>query len=163
MLLLLQRIVKGEKQYSVLWLADEKDEALVNEPSSPFTLSHFNCMGPGKKSVIRVTTAPRPSCESETLGMEKCVSAEDLERARFYVDDKKFYEKKYKLWRYNFDGDVDEVMPSEAWTPYYRLNEKQRRIVDRKYAPLIDVVVWSRWPGAVVDNISIDNSVDPII
>ena len=171
-----------------MWLSDQNDECLVQQPSSSFKLVHWNCLGDGCKTEFRVTTAPsrwKAKCavtntflnigSTQPLPLSRpavLVDSDEIQSdterkihrvksimCQRHPEDHKLYPDNYKLWRYNFqeqstteNDNEDGIIPcNNIWTPYFLLSDMQKNFVELKFAPLIDIVAWTCWPGAVVD------------
>jgi len=71
------------------------------------------------------------------------------------ADDQKYY-KDFRRWRYCFceDGlDRSDIgsLNGGNWISYFRLNKRQKEIVDIKMAPQINRALWSKWPGSTIE------------
>lgn len=83
----------------------------------------------------------------------------EIDRVQVHPDDIKFYPGKHHQWRFIMGDekkDADKKLPpvgsrGDHWTPYFRLNSRQRLVVETKFAPKINRILWTRWPGAKVE------------
>ena len=77
----------------------------------------------------------------------KPIADDELQSVTFHPEDKKYYPGQYRRWRYRFEN----ASAAEAdYTPFYRLRDRQKLIVEMKLAPRICALVRSRWPLATV-------------
>lgn len=90
------------------------------------------------------------------------IMANELSTVRVHPDDEKLYPKDFKRWRFDFgvdgvvtDGsDSDEkqsINTSSTWMDYYKLDKRQRRIVEKKLSPAIHLALWKNWPNAYIE------------
>ena len=97
------------------------------------------------------------SC-SEHVGNEHLFTKEDLDRVSVHPEDQRYYDN-FRLWRYdivprqgNDDEDADAKKPrGEHWTPFHRLSDYDKMLVETKLGPKLAVVLRTRWPGARID------------
>ena len=96
----------------------------------------------------------------------------EIDACRIHEEDQKLYPGKYQLWRFQIadeekpraknhdDMDVEDSKPAAkpvlVWKPYFRLSERQRRMVEMKLGHKISVVLSTRWPGSTVDTFAPD-------
>lgn len=163
-------IVKGDRCYSTMWLENEKETEYLNASGSGFQLVHWSCWGSGKKTTVKVITARTPKIVNDDAGnnannktpqQQPSLIEHDLQRISHDVDDESHYPNQYKRWRFTISAsnyvDDDYVEDVKIDTkdvatdvPYYRLNGRQKQMVDYKYASRINMIIWSRWKGAAV-------------
>ena len=99
---------------------------------------------------------------NEKKERESQITPEELERAKPHPEDESFYPGKYSMWRFDmWDDDADKgdasgpgdmKIRAEQWVPYHRLTPRQKLLVEMKLGPKIKSILWSRWPGATIDN-----------
>jgi hypothetical protein len=90
----------------------------------------------------------------------KAVTPEDLKSVTPHPDDERLYPREFRKWRFKFD----ENNSDGGWIAYHSLNERQRLLTESKLGSPIQIVLWSRWPRAVVDNFTpSDESEEPIV
>lgn len=90
----------------------------------------------------------------------KPITDEELASVSFHPEDKKYYPKQYRRWRFHFGDGSSTAMTSslsvtlaaneDGWVPFFRLQGRQRLIVEMKLAPRICGIIRSRWPLATV-------------
>jgi hypothetical protein len=86
------------------------------------------------------------------------ITDNELQSVKFHPEDKKYYPGQYRRWRFNFDGNGNTLTSfssvndgrEDNWIPFYRLQGRQRLIVEMKVAPKICNIVRTRWPMAIV-------------
>jgi hypothetical protein len=110
---------------------------------------------------------------NETKERESRITPEELERAKPNPEDERFYVGKYRMWRFDMgeaDNDKDDEsepgiikMRAEQWVPYHRLTARQKLLVEMKLGPKIKSILWSRWPGATIDNFTPADEAFPIV
>lgn len=133
---------------AVMWLENQNDESLIDQPSAVFNLVHWNFIGNGTKVNLRITTARK----GEATSNEKVESPIIDLKCDSHPDDKRLYETNFRLWRYKFENSHDVVVGNDdCWVSFFALSEFQKRAVKRKFSCLINLVIWSRWPEAVVE------------
>ena len=94
------------------------------------------------------------------------IGEDELERVKAHPEDQKLYPSKYQMWRFDIeedDGIEDRKQRAEYWTPYHRLNAREKKMVERKLGPKINKILWSRWPDATIDNFIPDDGKYPIV
>jgi hypothetical protein len=93
---------------------------------------------------------------------ESHITREEIDRVKVHPDDEKYYPGKYRQWRFDMGKVASERMDAdmkigpvgserEHWTPYFRLDDRQRMVVEMKISPKINQILWTRWPGASID------------
>jgi len=83
------------------------------------------------------------------------ITDDELESLRFHPDDEKYYPGHFRRWRFHFGATgPGSAIPADAWIPFYRLRDRQRLVVEMKFAPRIVALVRSRWPMATVRDFS---------
>lgn len=61
-------------------------------------------------------------------------------------------------------GKAKPVPPTNPeWIPYFRLDGRQRQIVESKLAPRINMILWTRWPRATVDDFQPAGPPHPVV
>jgi hypothetical protein len=83
----------------------------------------------------------------------KPIKDDELQSVTFHPEDEKYYPGQYRRWRFKFDsyGSASHNPGVDAdWVPFYRLQGRQRLIIEMKLAPRICAIVRSRWPLAIV-------------
>jgi hypothetical protein len=86
------------------------------------------------------------------------ITDNELQSVKFHPEDEKYYPGQYRRWRFNFDGNGNTLTSfssvndgrGDNWIPFYRLQERQRLIIEMKVAPKICNIVRTRWPMAIV-------------
>jgi len=84
-------------------------------------------------------------------------SEEEIERVQVNDEDKKYYPGKYEMWRYDVgepvtDENAEDGKPrAQRWVPFYRLNSREKALVETKLGPKIKTILMTRWPHAKVD------------
>ena len=86
------------------------------------------------------------------------ITDKELQSVKFHPEDEKYYPGQYRRWRFNFDGNGNTLTsfspvnygPEDSWIPFYRLQGRQRLIIEMKVAPKICNIVRTRWPMAIV-------------
>jgi hypothetical protein len=95
-------------------------------------------------------------------------SEQELDRITVSPEDQKFYPEKYRMWRYDMgqdagvDGNLDQKKRAEHWTPFHRLDKREKLAVETKLGPKIKTILWNRWPRATIDKFTPDES-PPIV
>jgi hypothetical protein len=126
----------------------------------------------GKKTVVdqimarhRERSSVVSSDEQGEDGEATCeshITREEIDRVKVHPDDEKYYPSKYRQWRFDMGKvgsdkvDADMKMgpvgsEREHWTPYFRLDDRQRMVAEMKVSPKINQILWTRWPGATID------------
>mmetsp|Transcript_52045 Transcript_52045/g.125617 ORF Transcript_52045/g.125617 Transcript_52045/m.125617 type:complete len:208 (+) Transcript_52045:1953-2576(+) len=97
------------------------------------------------------------------------VTREDLRRVMFHPEDEKLYHGKIRMWRYKFLEKGDSVhspkvqgkedrnlhgVQESSWKHFFRLSEREKKIIELKMGPKISAIISTRWPGAKIDIIS---------
>ena len=98
------------------------------------------------------------------------MTREDLRRVMFHPEDEKLYHGKFRMWRYKFLEKVDSVhsptvegkkegrnlhgVQESSWKHFFRLSEREKKIIELKMGPKISAIISTRWPGAKIDIIS---------
>jgi hypothetical protein len=134
-------ILRCNASYSCIWLQNEKDISYMNHHGASLPMVHWSCVSPGVESKFCVVTARRlvqaSSPETEDKDEEKdCPPSQEC-----HPEDRINYPTNYKRWRFALSAKTD-------WKPYFRLSSKEKDIVDRRYAPRINLAVRSRFPKA---------------
>jgi hypothetical protein len=112
--------------------------------------------------------------EDDEATSESHITKEEIDRVKVHPDDEKYYPKNYRQWRFDMGKanpdkvDMDMKMgpvgvDREHWTPYFRLNNRQRMVVEMKVSPKINRILWTRWPGATIDRFTPDGEEPPIV
>merc|ERR1711862_124632 len=84
-----------------------------------------------------------------------------LKDVKCHEDDVKYY-KNYIRWRFSFHTENDNDKNKDCcYKPYYQLSNQEKYIVDLKYSTKINLVLWSKWNGAIIDEFS--NGSPPVI
>ena len=94
------------------------------------------------------------------------ISAEEIDNTESHPEDERYYPKNYRRWRFRFNFAADQEATSQklpAWTAFFRLTERQKKIVEQKLSPRINMAIWSKWPGATVDNIVPQGVSPPVV
>lgn len=147
-------IVAGPKMFSVLWMQDGFDKrslvAKAERPDSVVELVHY-CCWPAQRGKTNIRMSIPKSTVSRTGN--DCSDDVNGSSSDLYVtpnpDDQRFYPHKYRLWRYMVS--IDEVKTDDrnaAWTPYFRLTDREKYAVECKVGPTLNTLLWTRWPGA---------------
>ena len=96
---------------------------------------------------------------NESKQKEAPILRSELESIEIHSEDQKLYPKSFKLWRFNLNQNkeiiepaVDIKLSAESWIPYFMLTPRQKRMVEIKLGPEINIIIRTRWPGAVIDN-----------
>jgi len=161
-----------------------------DDESDSLLLTHWNCwynvpnktemrVVPSAKGEINIPpTVPKelPS-SSEMKKVENPITIKEIDKTEIHVDDEQYYPENFRRWRFRFNfvapemkdtedvHDDDEVHQSQklpAWITYYRLDRRQKEIVERKLSPRINLAIWSKWPNATVDNVETRIYVPPV-
>ncbi|CAB9524210.1 expressed unknown protein [Seminavis robusta] len=79
-----------------------------------------------------------------------------MERVRSNDDDVKFYPGQYRMWRFDMGKENEEIDPNskprgDHWVPYFSLSRDDQSIVEMKFGPQINRILWTRWPSATID------------
>ena len=156
-------LVRGEKCFSTLWFEDESDYKKTHGNGSTFKVIHWNCWSSGRKTVLKIITSrDTPGIkDSNTSSLNIGLINANLDNIRHDLDDEHFYPNEYKRWRFAFDSSDDNSQKVKedkieiksftcVWIPYYKLCPRQKEIIDMKYAPKINRVLWCRWKDARV-------------
>ena len=151
--------VMGETKAAMSW--GQKQPSVSIHDSSP-TLSLLEERRKKEKQAMDDLKSP------EYVGDNHIFTQEDLERVRVHADDMQYYDN-FRLWRYdipprnkenanskegdkNNDDDEGVKKPQgERWTPFHRLNEYDKMLVETKLGPKLAVMLRTRWPGARID------------
>jgi len=98
------------------------------------------------------------------------ISAFELERIKIHSDDQKLYPRNHKMWRFDLGDDDDgvaanmDLKPSaQKWVPYFQLTPRQKRMVETKLGPKINTILWTRWPEAIIDNLTPSEGGFPVV
>mmetsp|Transcript_24815 Transcript_24815/g.58219 ORF Transcript_24815/g.58219 Transcript_24815/m.58219 type:complete len:1258 (+) Transcript_24815:48-3821(+) len=95
---------------------------------------------------------------NEAKQKEAPITRSELEYIEIHSDDQRLYPKNHKMWRFNFnkrqviEPAVDTKQSAENWIPYFLLTSHQKRLVEMKLGPAINIILRTRWPGAIIDN-----------
>ena len=98
------------------------------------------------------------------------ISAKEILSTEVHLEDERYYPNNFRHWRFRFNyykekssskgghtnDDEDGAAQSQklpAWITFFRLNRRQKEIVERKMSPRINLAIWSKWPDATVDKI----------
>lgn len=90
-----------------------------------------------------------------------------LERVVIHPQDRTLYPDRHTLWRYDLgvdeaaaavkatatvddDDDDDHKVPAQRWTPYHRLSDRQKLLVEASLGPSLKVILYTRWPPTTV-------------
>jgi hypothetical protein len=88
------------------------------------------------------------------------VGTAEINRLKIHPEDEKLYPNKRQMWRFDMGEDMgktlDEKPRAQRWTPYHRLNEREKRIVELKLGPKINQILWTRWPASTIDSFTND-------
>jgi len=84
--------------------------------------------------------------------LTKPITDEELASIAFHPEDEMFYPQEFRRWRY-------KIINRDDWVSFFRLNGRQKLIVEMKLAPRICVLVRSRWPLATVRDFMPDGKV----
>ncbi len=108
------------------------------------------------------------SAEQHTSSQEQEIPIRpiELKRIQIYEQDQKLYPKNHKLWRFDLgeeDDDLGKKPSTQSWIPYFKLNPRQKRLVETKLGPKINSILWTRWPGAVIDNFTDSEDGFPVV
>lgn len=105
------------------------------------------------------------------------ITTKEIDKTEIHTEDEQYYPDNFRRWRfrfnYNSSGDIndseqhDEEVQQQsqklpAWVTYYRLDRRQREIVERKLSPRINLAIWSKWPDATVDSVETRIYVPPV-
>lgn len=134
-------ILRCDTSFSCMWLQNEKDIFYLNHHGASLPLVHWSCVSPGVESKFCMVTARRPvqqvSPETEDKDeVKNCHSS-----LQCHPEDCINYPTNYKRWRFSFSSTLD-------WKPYFRLSSDEKDLVDHRYAPRINLALWSRFPKA---------------
>ena len=109
----------------------------------------------------------------------------ELERIKIHLVDQKLYPKNHKMWRFDLGEDdtastkIDSAVPpppaatmnqknqsaaqNNNWVSYFQLTSRQKRMVETKLGPKINILLWTRWPEAVIDNFAPSEGGFPVV
>ena len=119
-----------------------------------------------------------PESEADSCNTNKndlSITIEDINCVTAHLEDKVCYLNEYQRWRYNFSNETalspkdmkglkeKERDCSVSWKSFHLLSDREKKIVEWKYAPRINVAVWTRWPGATVGGPMSSTSCLPLI
>jgi hypothetical protein len=94
---------------------------------------------------------------------EDIVETAEICRLKIHPQDEMLYPNKRQMWRFDMGEDENESFDqkprAQRWTPYHRLNEREKRIVELKHGPKINDIIWTRWPAARIDRFTNDPAV----
>lgn len=154
-------LVKGENCFSCMWLSDLAEIEYTKQSGSTFMLVHWNCWSAGRKTTLKIITSGRPSTLKEGEDSDKgesdpdagpIITQKEINKICHDPEDEQFYPDKFERWTYHFQNLDDEKNTGvKNFKPYYRLDPREKLLVDFKYAPKINRVIWSRWENARVD------------
>jgi len=90
----------------------------------------------------------------------------ELKRITINAEDQKLYPNNHKMWRFDLgedNDDMDKKPSAQSWIPYFKLTSRQKRLVETKLGPKINSIIWTRWPGAVIDNFTASEEGFPVV
>eukprot|EP00531_Pseudo-nitzschia_arenysensis_P017460 CAMPEP_0116118888 /NCGR_PEP_ID=MMETSP0329-20121206/2349_1 /TAXON_ID=697910 /ORGANISM="Pseudo-nitzschia arenysensis, Strain B593" /LENGTH=1086 /DNA_ID=CAMNT_0003612555 /DNA_START=26 /DNA_END=3286 /DNA_ORIENTATION=+ len=110
------------------------------------------------------------SAEQHTSSQENAIPIRPMELKRIHIheQDQKLYPNNHKMWRFDLgenddENDLDKKPSATSWIPYFKLNPRQKRLVETKLGPKINSILWTRWPGAVIDNFTDSEEGFPVV
>jgi hypothetical protein len=108
------------------------------------------------------------SSEDEQEVAESSVDEAAMKRVRLHPDDAKYYPKQHRLWRFDMGepegGDLDPNSKprGDHWVPYHSLSRPDQMVVETKFGPQINRILWTRWPGANIDKFTPEGKKEPL-
>jgi hypothetical protein len=80
------------------------------------------------------------------------VTEEEMQQVTVHPDDQKYYPGAFKRWRFSIGDSEQKLRSPVRWTPFFKLSEREKQIVETKLAPKISRILWTRWPKATIDS-----------
>jgi hypothetical protein len=136
-------IVHCDTSFSCMWLEKERDIPYLDHHGVTLPMVHWSCIYPGVETTFTVVTARKPQASPQEEEQEEDPQENLCTTLVCHPEDRIIYPNNYKRWRYALSS-------TTAWKPYFRLSPKQKELVDHRYAPRINLAVWSRFPQADV-------------
>ena len=136
------------------------------------------------------TISAEEHTSNETKEKKTPIRPLELERIKIHSVDQKLYPKNHKMWRFDLGEDdtstnnndssskvvvapppppattMDEKNHSAQnnnWVSYFQLTSRQKRMVETKLGPKINILLWTRWPEAVIDNFAPSEGGFPVV
>jgi len=171
-------LIKGDMQYTAMWLEKEEDKKIMDTPGSAFQIVQWFTANEGEKISSRVLTARKSNSfephqkDMSARNFHNLIHLENnmITGIKSHHEDRLYYPNNYKRWRFTFDyrqnwndnlknlekeeKKDDDHNGNLSWTPYFRLSANQRALVDYVQAPKFNIVIWSRWPSSQVTTLS---------
>ena len=91
-----------------------------------------------------------------------------MEKIQFHPEDAKFYPKQHRRWRFDMgakegtENDPNAKIRGNHWTPYFSLDLEEQVLVEAKFGPKINRILWSRWPLATIDKFTPGDKNEPL-
>jgi hypothetical protein len=158
-------IVKGAKTYFVIWSDDDQvDVRNLGRCSYSFNVSTWNCWDDEQlKETYRIMPRMRndslASMQRSSFAVDcnandnNPITKADLEQVKTHPDDELNYDD-FRRWRYSFAHNSNDASSdgnsATAWIPFFRLNDRQKAIVQKKNAHCFELAIWSLWPNASI-------------
>lgn len=133
------------------------------------TLSTFNSDSDGLGKTENGKGDKRSVFESK-----KKIEWSEVEKVAFHPDDEALYPGEYRRWRFDL-GDNERSSDVAAldknirplalgrWIQFFRLNRRQKEIVELKLAPRINAAIHLNWPGSTVVEFEPTDGPAPIV
>jgi hypothetical protein len=92
-------------------------------------------------------------------------SVDERAQVRAHPDDTRLYPDNFRLWRYDVaawadtsadKAAADNAKPDEKWRAFFRLSQRQQRLVEGSLGPAICNILRTRWPTATLDALEPD-------
>jgi hypothetical protein len=122
-----------------------------------------------KKSTVVVSTDDEQEATTNASSTMAVVSKEETLEVTIHPDDQAFYAGDYGRWRFDMGGDANNMLTDDQkphaseWIPYFRLNHRQKQIVEVKLAPRINLMLRTKWPSATVRILYPTNGTPPVV
>lgn len=151
-------LVRGESSYSVLWndelMAKNENIKSVGESLHPFHLSHWNSWyDPAAKKFngkIIPESVPSPKAVNHK-DESKPITKDEITDIVGHPDDQKYY-KDFRRWRFCLSkGESSDITSNRNWISFFRLSKREKKLVEMKMGPQINLAIWSLWPGSDIE------------
>ena len=60
------------------------------------------------------------------------------------------------------ENDPNAKIRGDHWTPYFSLDPEEQMLVEAKFGPKINRILWSRWPLATIDKFTPEGETEPL-
>jgi len=110
-----------------------------------------------KKPLTNVVSCDEESEDAKATSTSPILTETALAQIQHHPDDANFYPKQYRRWRFDVgekespDQSLNLKPRGKHWTPYFSLPREDQMLVEAKYGPKINCILWTRWPRATID------------